>query len=55
MKLGDIYQLAVDLGKSYDIRGDELERLLQEEAKQFDKLSEADKEYYDLQKLEHPF
>lgn len=55
MQLGDIYQLAVDLGKSYDIRGDELERLLQEEAKQFDKLSEADKEYYDLQKLEHPF
>jgi len=55
MKLGDIYQLAVDLGKRYDIRGDELGRLLKEEMDQFDKLTEADKEYYDLEKLEHPF
>ncbi|MGB4019703.1 MAG: NGG1p interacting factor NIF3, partial [Syntrophomonadaceae bacterium] len=55
MKLVDIYKLAVDLGKRYDIRGNDLSRFLQEELERFDRLTEAEKEHYDLQKLEHPY
>lgn len=55
MKLGEIYQLAVDLGKRYDVRGDDLERLLRDELERYDRMNEIEKEYYDLQNLEHPF
>lgn len=55
MKLGEIYQLAVDLGKRYDIRGDELERLLRDELEKYERMSEDEKEFFDVQKLEHPF
>ena len=54
MKLVDIYKLAVDLGKRYDIRGDDLNRILQEELERFDRLAEEEKQHYDLQQLAHP-
>lgn len=55
MKLGAIYQLAVELGKRYDVRGNELERLLRDELKRYDRMNEEEKEYYDVENLEHPF
>lgn len=56
MKLNDIYHLAVDLGKRYDVREEEgLHRLLEDELGQYDKLSGDEKKQYDLEKLDHPF
>jgi len=55
MKLGDIYQLAVDLGKRYDIRGDDLGRLLRDELERYDRMNKDEREYYDIQNLDHPF
>lgn len=55
MKLSDIYRLAVELGKAYDVRGDRLDRLLQDKKKSFNELSDGDKAYFDLEELHNPY
>lgn len=55
MKLNDIYQLAVELGKAYDVRGARIDNLLQDKKKSFDKLSDSDKAYFDLEELHNPY
>lgn len=55
MQLNDIYRLAVELGKRYDVRGEYLQELLKEEWNQYEKMSAREKEQYDLEKLQHPF
>jgi hypothetical protein len=53
--LKEIHQLAVDLGKKYDIRGDYLQQNLQDDWKAYEKMSELDKEDFDLESLDNPF
>ncbi len=56
MKLKEIYRKAVDMGTEVDPRGVEaLNRILEDEKKDYEKLEGADKEVYDLQRLENPF
>jgi len=55
MKLRDIYDLAVELGKRNDVRGNVLYDILQGEQKKFEKLSDEEKRYFDQEVLENPF
>ncbi len=56
MKLGDIYKAAVEKGKSQDARGlVELQRLLDNARKAFDKLDEQEKQFFEAEKLTNPF
>lgn len=56
MKLGDIYRTCVELGMKVDQRPqEELDRLLDRARKDYDKLDEADKPYFDTEKLTNPF
>lgn len=55
MKLREIYELAVELGKKYDVRGDSLHKILEDKEKEYEKLSEEEKEIYDAENLVNPF
>ncbi|SHG48610.1 Putative GTP cyclohydrolase 1 type 2, NIF3 family [Thermosyntropha lipolytica DSM 11003] len=55
MKLRQIYELAVELGKKYDVRGDYLYRILEAKEKEYEKLAEDEKEFYDKENLVNPF
>lgn len=55
MKLAEIYQLAVQMGKSCDIRGDYVEELLQQKLATYEKLTEEEKLLYDQETLRNPF
>ncbi len=55
MKLKEIYQLAISLGKSHDIRGDEIQLLLEKELADFEKLSEDERRFYDTESLHNPY
>lgn len=55
MKLREIYELAVNLGKRYDPRGDEVNACLTREAEAYEALKSSDKEYYDLEALSNPY
>ena len=56
MKLRDLYRKAVDIGISHDPRSrDELERVLEEEKEKSDKLDEADREFFDGDRLFNPY
>ncbi|MGR6835616.1 NGG1p interacting factor NIF3 [Syntrophomonas erecta] len=55
MKIKEIYDLAVDLGKRYDVRGDYLNQLLQQEWNKYEKTTGEDREYYDRELLKNPF
>ncbi|MBO8158594.1 NGG1p interacting factor NIF3 [Thermosyntropha sp.] len=55
MKLREIYELAVELGKKYDVRGNYLQKLLEDEEKEYEKLSEEEKELFDIENLVNPF
>ncbi len=56
MKLNDFYLLAIEIGIRNDPRPrEEIERLLQEERKAFEKLEAAEKENYDRDLLFNPF
>lgn len=55
MKLIDIYRLAVEMGKRYDVRGDSLHKLMQEEWNRYEKMSQSERNQFDLEQLEHPF
>lgn len=55
MKLAEIYQLAVQMGKSCDIRGDYVEELLQQKLATYERLTEEEKLLYDQETLRNPF
>ncbi|MDI6844785.1 MAG: NGG1p interacting factor NIF3 [Candidatus Saccharicenans sp.] len=56
MKLKDFYRLAVETGIKNDPRpGEEIERLLREERESYEKLSPAEKEIFDRDRLFNPF
>ncbi len=55
MKLAEIYQLAVQMGKNCDVRGNYLEELLEQNIESFDRLSEEEKLSYDQEALSNPF
>ncbi len=56
MNIGEIYELAVKMGKESDTRGVEKMDKIQSDAKEeYEKLEGKDKEVFDKQKLENPF
>lgn len=55
MKLREIYELAVSLGKQKDIRGSYVQTLLDEKLKEYEKLSDKEKESFDMESLENPY
>jgi hypothetical protein len=56
MKLSEIYDLAVEMGKKHDPRGaDGVNRTLTKAAKEFNGLKDADKADYDQEQLKNPF
>lgn len=55
MKLKEIYELAISLGKQKDIRGDNLNSLLEGQTKDYEKLTEAEREGFDTESLENPY
>ncbi|ADI02477.1 hypothetical protein [Syntrophothermus lipocalidus] len=56
MKLADIYRLAVEKGIESDVRGrEEIERLLAQARKDYEKLEEKDREFFDQDSLWNPF
>ncbi|MEN6350743.1 MAG: NGG1p interacting factor NIF3 [Syntrophomonas sp.] len=55
MKLSDIYNLAVEMGKLNDPREKYLDIFMEEKRRDFDNLSEAEKVVYDQEKLDNPF
>ncbi|NLO20630.1 MAG: NGG1p interacting factor NIF3 [Syntrophomonadaceae bacterium] len=55
MKLKEIYQLAVEMGKNFDPRGDEVNRLLEDRQKEYEKMSEDDRSFFDIENLSNPY
>jgi putative NIF3 family GTP cyclohydrolase 1 type 2 len=56
MKINDIFNLAIEMGKGTDFRGkDGVEKILQIKNKKFEKLSEKEKESFDKEALTNPF
>ena len=55
MKIKDIYQLAVEMGKTFDPRGDEVNRLLEERHKEYDRMNDDEKSFYDEENLTNPY
>ncbi len=56
MKIKEIYELAIELGRKNDIRTeDELNDLLKRNQKEYEELKEDQKEEYDKEKLTNPY
>jgi len=56
MKLGDIYKHAIDKGMHEDVRGEEeLRHVLGEAKKEYDKLDEEEKIFFDVERLTNPY
>jgi len=56
VKLGDIYNTVVNFGMEKDPRGEaSIKKELLRVKKEYDKLSKRDKEYYDKERLRHPY
>lgn len=55
MNLNDIYQMAIELGKKYDVRGERIEVLLQNKKASYDKQSDDEKTYFDQDELYNPY
>ncbi len=55
MKLRQIYELAVEIGKRNDIRGDYLLKILEEKQRQFEKLLDEEKLLFDQETLHNPY
>lgn len=54
--LGDIYRIAVKTGMAVDARShDEIERVLDDAKKAYDKLDESEREFFDTEKLSNPY
>lgn len=56
MKLGDIYRTCVRVGMEKDARGrDEIDRALANAKREYDRLGEADRAFFDVEKLSNPY
>lgn len=55
MKLREIYELAVKLGKKFDPRGDGVNTLLDREAKAYHALKSDEQQYYDTETMFNPY
>jgi putative NIF3 family GTP cyclohydrolase 1 type 2 len=56
MKIKEIYDLAIKMGKESDFRGEKrINNILKIKKEKFDKLSEAEKADFDLESLENPY
>lgn len=56
MKLGEIYDVCVRTGIDNDARGlEEIQRVLAESKRTFEKLEDAEREFFDMHKLENPY
>ncbi len=56
MKLADIYRTCVETGMEHDARGrEELDRVMAEAAKAYEKLDDDDKEFFDTERLTNPY
>jgi putative NIF3 family GTP cyclohydrolase 1 type 2 len=56
MKIKEVYNLAIEIGKKADFRGaEEIERHLKRQKKIYEKLSEKEKELFDKERLENPY
>jgi hypothetical protein len=55
MKLKEIYQLAIEMGKQFDPRGDEVNRLLEDRQKEYEKMSNDDRDFFDKETLSNPY
>ncbi|QGT99710.1 hypothetical protein SYNTR_1117 [Candidatus Syntrophocurvum alkaliphilum] len=55
MKLKEIYELAISMGKRSDIRGNYVNELLEKKAQEYEKLSEDEKEFFDTDNLDNPY
>ncbi len=55
MKLREIYELAINLGKKYDPRGDGINALLEREEKAYQALKSDEQEFYDTECLVNPY
>lgn len=56
MKIREIFNLGIELGKKSDLRGRErVEKILKEKKEKFEKLSEEERKEFDLEALENPF
>lgn len=56
MRISEIYNLAIKMGIEADFRGREgIERLLKRKKEKYEKLSEKEKEEFDLEALENPY
>ncbi|MDD2211984.1 MAG: NGG1p interacting factor NIF3 [Clostridia bacterium] len=56
MRLIDIYQKCVHLGKEYDPRSVvEVEKILTRTVQQYEELKEKDKQYFDVERLTNPY
>ena len=56
MKIREIFNLALEMGKNVDFRGRErIEELLKIKRKKYEKLSEREKQFFDLEALENPY
>jgi len=56
LKLKDIYTLAVEMGMRCDVRGEaELKAILARAEKEYDKLEEGEREFFDRETLWNPF
>jgi putative NIF3 family GTP cyclohydrolase 1 type 2 len=56
MKLGEIYDICVRTGVDNDARGpEEIQRVLAENKRAFEKLEDAEREFFDARKFENPY
>lgn len=56
MKLGEIYNACIEAGRAADQRSaEELDRILAAARKEYDGLSDEDKEFFDTEKLSNPY
>ncbi len=55
MKLKEVYQLAVEMGKTFDPRGDEVNRLLDERQKEYQQMNDDEKLWFDEENLTNPY
>jgi len=56
MEIREIFNLALEMGKNVDFRGRErVEELLKIKKRKYEKLSEREKQFFDLEALENPY
>lgn len=56
VRLGDMYRICVKTGIERDARtADEIDRVLRRVSKDYDKLDESDREFFDTEKLTNPY